>query len=118
MPRRPSKQPSLSNGHRTFRRSCVFLQRCAGCFSPAKRLKPAFRTSWTFAFQGPVSVGDSKTWLTGRKNTAGNWTHHGLVDKDRRDSLGVPVNFVRFYFMEEKDAEAFLQAWPTEDSPP
>jgi hypothetical protein len=49
-----------------------------------------------------------------RKNTAGNWTHHGLVDKDRRDSLGVPVDFVRFYFMEESDAEAFRRAWPTE----
>jgi hypothetical protein len=49
-----------------------------------------------------------------RKNAAGRWTHHEFVDKDRRDCLGVPVDFVRFYFMEESDAEAFRGAWPTE----
>jgi hypothetical protein len=49
-----------------------------------------------------------------RKNATGQWTRHGFVDKERRDSLGVPVDFVRFYFMEQADAEAFRQAWPTE----
>jgi hypothetical protein len=49
-----------------------------------------------------------------RKNTTGQWTHHIVVNRGRRDILGVPLDFVRFYFMEEIDAEAFRQAWPTE----
>jgi hypothetical protein len=49
-----------------------------------------------------------------RKNTTGQWTHHILVDRQRRDVLGVPLDFARFYFIEESDAEAFRRAWPTE----
>jgi hypothetical protein len=53
-----------------------------------------------------------------RKNTTGQWTHHILVDRQRRDVLGVPLDFARFYFLEESDAEAFRRAWPTEQSAP
>jgi hypothetical protein len=49
-----------------------------------------------------------------RKNTTGQWTHHIVVDRERQDTLGVPLDFARFYFMEESDAEAFRRAWPTE----
>jgi hypothetical protein len=53
-----------------------------------------------------------------RKNATGKWTVHTVVDRERPDILGVPLDFVRFYFMEERDAEAFRQAWPTEESAP
>jgi hypothetical protein len=53
-----------------------------------------------------------------RKNTTAQWTHHVVVNRERRDVLGVPLDFVRFYFMEESDAEAFRRAWPTEQSAP
>jgi hypothetical protein len=36
----------------------------------------------------------------------GGWEEHGHSD-DRRDDRGIRIDFCRFYFMDEADAEAF-----------
>lgn len=42
---------------------------------------------------------------------AGAWAQHGLVDKRRRDDRGIPIDFARWYFANEADAEAFDRRW-------
>jgi len=42
---------------------------------------------------------------------AGEWEEHAHSD-DRRDGDGVRIDFARFYFMNQSDAEAFRSAWP------
>jgi hypothetical protein len=39
------------------------------------------------------------------------WTHAGVMDKSRRDSQGIPMNFARFYFMDEIAAQEFRERW-------
>jgi hypothetical protein len=41
---------------------------------------------------------------------AGQWEQHGHSD-DRRDERGIWIDFCRFYFMDEADAEAFRREW-------
>jgi hypothetical protein len=38
---------------------------------------------------------------------AGAWQQHGFMDKTRRDDNGIPIDYARWYFMSEADAEAF-----------
>jgi hypothetical protein len=40
-----------------------------------------------------------------------DWTHAGITDKSRRDAQGIPMNFARFYFMDEAAAEEFRARW-------
>jgi hypothetical protein len=39
------------------------------------------------------------------------WAQHGFMDKTRRDEHGIPIDFARWYFANEDDAEAFRQQW-------
>jgi len=43
--------------------------------------------------------------------TAGAWAQHGFMDKKRRDERGIPIDYARFYFMDEAVAEAFKRRW-------
>jgi hypothetical protein len=40
-----------------------------------------------------------------------DWTHAGVTDKSRRDDSGIPMNFARFYFMDEIAAQQFRERW-------
>lgn len=42
---------------------------------------------------------------------AGAWAQHGFMDRKRRDDWGIPIDFTRWYFMSDADAEAFRQRW-------
>jgi hypothetical protein len=42
---------------------------------------------------------------------AGAWAEHGFMDKKRRDDRGRPIDFARFYFANEADADAFKRRW-------
>jgi hypothetical protein len=47
-----------------------------------------------------------------RENVAtGEWQQHGYMDKTRRDEHGIPIDYTRWYFMNEADAAAFKQRW-------
>lgn len=47
-----------------------------------------------------------------RKNiAAGQWEQHGHRDNEQRDDRGIPIDFARFYFVSEADAEAFRRRW-------
>jgi len=39
------------------------------------------------------------------------WNCHGHTDPARRDASGQPMDFTRFYFLEQADAAAFRHAW-------
>ena len=39
--------------------------------------------------------------------TAGTWEHHAFTDPKRLDDRGIPIDFARFYFLNETDAKAF-----------
>jgi len=41
---------------------------------------------------------------------AGSWEQHAHSD-ERRDELGIRIDFARFYFMDEADAENFRREW-------
>ena len=41
---------------------------------------------------------------------AGKWEEHAHSD-ERRDSDGIRIDFCRFYFMDETDAERFRRKW-------
>jgi hypothetical protein len=42
---------------------------------------------------------------------AGAWQQREFVDKARRDEQGVPIDFTRWYFLNEADAEVFSRRW-------
>ena len=42
---------------------------------------------------------------------AGAWEQHGFMDKKRRDERGIPIDYSRWYFLSDADAEAFRQEW-------
>ena len=44
---------------------------------------------------------------------AGTWEEHAHSD-DRLDADGIRIDFARFYFRDEADAERFRQEWLTE----
>jgi len=44
---------------------------------------------------------------------AGAWEEHAHSD-DRRDSNGIRIDFCRFYFMDEADAERFRRQWQSD----
>jgi hypothetical protein len=49
---------------------------------------------------------------------AGAWAQHGYMDKKRRDERGIPIDVVRWYFLEAADAAAFRRQWlPNEPLP-
>ena len=63
---------------------------------------PAYGEPWPYA--------DMLAWC--RANVAaGAWAQHGFMDKKRRDEHGVPIDFTRWYFLNDADAEAFRQRW-------
>jgi len=39
------------------------------------------------------------------------WAEHGFRDKKRRDELGIPIDYTRWYFAYEADAVAFDRQW-------
>ena len=41
---------------------------------------------------------------------AGTWEEHAHSD-ERRDERGIKINFARFYFSDQVDAERFRRAW-------
>ena len=42
---------------------------------------------------------------------SGAWVQHGYRDWNRRDDNGAPMDFSRWYFMSDADAEAFRRRW-------
>lgn len=46
---------------------------------------------------------------------AGTWAQHGYMDWKRRDDRGIPIDFARWYFANEADAEAFRRQWQPGD---
>jgi hypothetical protein len=46
-----------------------------------------------------------------RRLPADNWRYHPHQDPAIRSDQGVPLRFARFYFANERDAEAFRKAW-------
>jgi hypothetical protein len=47
-----------------------------------------------------------------RENVAaGGWQQHGYMDRTRHDEQGIPIDYTRWYFMNEADAAAFKQRW-------
>jgi hypothetical protein len=46
-----------------------------------------------------------------RANVALGWEQHGFMDKKRRDERGIPIDYARFYFVSDADAEAFRKRW-------
>jgi hypothetical protein len=46
-----------------------------------------------------------------RSVPADNWRYHPHQDPAIRSDQGVPLRFARFYFVNERDAEAFRKAW-------
>jgi hypothetical protein len=47
-------------------------------------------------------------WCGGR---FAEWTFHGVTDKSPRDAQGIPIDLVRFYFMDEIAAQQFREQW-------
>jgi hypothetical protein len=43
--------------------------------------------------------------------TTGTWEHHAFTDTKRLDDRGIPMEFARFYFLNETDANAFRRDW-------
>jgi hypothetical protein len=41
----------------------------------------------------------------------GAWEQHGYIDKQRRDERGIPIDYVRWYFLHEADDVAFDERW-------
>lgn len=39
------------------------------------------------------------------------WAHAGVTDRSRRDARGIPMDFARFYFMDEIAAQQFRERW-------
>jgi hypothetical protein len=60
----------------------------------------------------PVGLGarlsEMVEWCGGR---FADWTFHGLTDKTRTDDRGIPIDLVRFYFMDEIAAQEFRERW-------
>jgi hypothetical protein len=70
-------------------------------------LVPTYGETWPFV--------EMLTWC--RDNVPkGAWEEHSFMDKSRRDERGVPIDFCRFYFMQETDAVAFTRRWVTSGS--
>jgi hypothetical protein len=42
---------------------------------------------------------------------ARQWEQHGYMNWNRRDDSGAPMDFSRWYFMSDADAEAFRKRW-------
>jgi hypothetical protein len=40
-----------------------------------------------------------------------DWTHAGITDKTQRDEHDIPMDFARFYFMDEIAAQKFRERW-------
>jgi hypothetical protein len=51
---------------------------------------------------------DMIDWCGGR---FADWTFHGIIDENRRDERGIPIDLVRFYFMDEIAAQQFREQW-------
>jgi hypothetical protein len=51
---------------------------------------------------------DMIDWCGGR---FADWTFHGVIDEHQRDERGIPIDFVRFYFIDEIAAQQFRQHW-------
>ena len=47
-------------------------------------------------------------WCGGR---FAEWTFHGVADKSQRDAQGIPIDLVRFYFIDEISAQEFRERW-------
>lgn len=59
---------------------------------------PAYGEPWPFA--------EMLAWCHANV-AAGAWAQRGFMDKKRRDERGIPIDYARFYFMDEAVAEAF-----------
>jgi hypothetical protein len=41
----------------------------------------------------------------------GAWAQQGFIDKRRRDEQGIPIDYIRWYFLHDADAVAFNDRW-------
>ena len=68
------------------------------------------------AYGQPWPYADMLAWCF-ENVPSGAWEQHGYMDWNRRDDNGAPMDFSRWYFMSDADAEAFRRRWVT-DFPP
>ena len=52
-----------------------------------------------------------RTGLGKRPSDMHDWCHEHAHSDDRRDADGIRIDFCRFYFMDEADAERFWREW-------
>ena len=60
--------------------------------------------------EGGKQLNDMIEWCDERFT---DWTHAGITDRDRHDTRGIPMDLVRFYFMDEIAAQQFRERWVT-----
>jgi hypothetical protein len=64
----------------------------------------------------PWPFGEMLAWC--RENVTLGWEQHGFMDKKRRDERGIPIDYARFYFVSDADAEAFRKPPNTQQDRP
>jgi hypothetical protein len=62
------------------------------------------------AYGQPWPYADMLAWCF-ENVPARQWEQHGYMNWNRRDDSGAPMDFSRWYFMSDADAEAFRKRW-------
>jgi hypothetical protein len=62
------------------------------------------------AYGQPWPYADMLAWCF-ENVPSGAWAQHGFMDRKRRDDRGIPIDFTRWYFLSDADAEAFRKQW-------